>query len=104
MFKQAFYLMHADKSSAAYNAIGIACRLSFQFGLHNQPRWDQRCDPFSIHMRQRVFWTVYFVDRRIALSCGRPYGIRDSDIRVEKPAWLHDKASEPFIMLHRALF
>jgi len=92
---EAFYLMHADKSSAAYNAIGIACRLSFQFGLHNQPRWDQRCDPFSIHMRQRVFWTVYFVDRRIALSCGRPYGIRDSDIRVEKPAWLHDKALSP---------
>jgi hypothetical protein len=49
-------------------------------------------------MRQRVFWTVYFVDRRIALSCGRPYGIKDSDIRTEKPAWLHDEASDTSLL------
>jgi hypothetical protein len=44
-------------------------------------------------MRQRVFWTVYFTDRRISLSCGRPYGMRDLDIKVEHPAWLYDKVS-----------
>lgn len=42
-------------------------------------------------MRQRLFWTVYFVDRRISLSCGRPYGLRDSDIDVDEPAWVDDK-------------
>ncbi|OQU94101.1 Fungal Zn2-Cys6 binuclear cluster domain-containing protein [Cladophialophora immunda] len=88
---EAFYLVHADRSSAAYSAIGIACRLCFQLGLHNEPRWGKDHSPYAVHMRQRVFWTVYFVDRRISLSCGRPYGIRDSDIRVDKPEWIYDK-------------
>lgn len=42
-------------------------------------------------MRQRIFWTVYFVDRRISLSCGRPYSIREADIEIEQPAYLCDK-------------
>lgn len=46
-------------------------------------------------MRQRLFWNVYFVDRRISLSCGRPYGIRDTDIHVDKPAWIDDKVLHP---------
>jgi hypothetical protein len=88
-------LTHADKGNAAYNIIGLACRLCFQFGLHQQSRWGPECTPFSRHIRQRLFWSVYFVDRRISLSCGRPYGIRDSDIDVDKPAWIDDKALNP---------
>lgn len=44
-------------------------------------------------MRQRVFWTVYFLDRRISLSCGRPYSLREADIDIEQPAYLWDKVS-----------
>lgn len=46
-------------------------------------------------MRQRIIWTVYVTDRRIALSCGRPYGIRDSDVDVEQPLWLYDRELYP---------
>jgi hypothetical protein len=86
---EAFYLVHADKPNAAYNVIGLACRLCFQFGLHQQRLWSE-CDDVTVHIRQRLCWTVYFTDRRIALSCGRPYGMRDSDVKLDKPAWLND--------------
>jgi hypothetical protein len=86
---EAFYLVHADKPNAAYNVIGLACRLCFQFGLHQQRLWSE-CDEVTIHIRQRLCWTVYFTDRRIALSCGRPYGMRDSDVKLDKPSWLND--------------
>lgn len=46
-------------------------------------------------MRQRIFWTVFFTDRRIALSCGRPYGIRDLDYDVEQPSWIADRDLHP---------
>ncbi|KAJ4298829.1 hypothetical protein N0V90_004071 [Kalmusia sp. IMI 367209] len=90
----AVYLTYADKANAAYGVIGIACRLCFQAGLHQQSSW-RTYTPFDIHMRQRIFWTVYFLDRRISLSCGRPYGIRESDIDIEQPAYLYDKEIHP---------
>ena len=33
------------------------------------------------------------MDRQIALSCGRPYTLRDSDIDVEHPAWIADRVT-----------
>lgn len=92
---EAFYLVHEDKPNAAYNISGLACRLCFQFGLHQQSRWEEADDSYYAHMKQRILWTAYFADRRIALSCGRPYGISDRDIDVELPAWLSDQEISP---------
>ncbi len=81
--------MFADKPNAAYNTIGAAGRLCFQLGLHQQSSWRSHT-PFEIHMRQRIFWTLYFLDRSISLSCGRPYCIREADIDIEQPLYLSD--------------
>ncbi|KAF2258214.1 hypothetical protein CC78DRAFT_587376 [Lojkania enalia] len=91
---EALYLTLTDRPNAAYNVIGLACRLSFQLSLHQQLSW-RYCTPFDIHMRQRIFWTLYFMERRIALSCGRPYSIRESDIDVEQPSWIYDRNLHP---------
>ena len=85
--------MHADKANAAYSVIGMAARLCFQARLHQQSSW-RHYTPFESHMRQRIFWTVYFLDRRISLSCGRPYSLREADIDIEQPAYLYDKVSK----------
>lgn len=90
---QAAYLTSADIPNAAYNAIGLACRLCFQFGLHQQSSW-RNYTPFEIHMRQRIFWTAYILDRKISLSCGRPYCIREPGIDIEQPAYLPDRVGE----------
>ncbi|ORX99612.1 fungal-specific transcription factor domain-domain-containing protein [Clohesyomyces aquaticus] len=90
---EAVYLTHADRPNAAYNTIGLACRLCFQFSLDQQSVW--RGTPFTLHMRQRIFWVVYFTDRRIALSCGRPSSFRDHDIDVDEPVWIRDKDLHP---------
>ncbi|KAJ8133242.1 hypothetical protein O1611_g380 [Lasiodiplodia mahajangana] len=92
---EALYLTYSEKLNAAYNVSGLACRVCFQFGLHQQKLWGADCSPFSQHMRQRLFWTVYFADRRISSSCGRPYGIRDGDIDVDEPQWIDDEALHP---------
>jgi hypothetical protein len=43
--------------------------------------------------RLRTFWNVYIADRRISLSCRRPYSIRESDVDVEWPMALHGQVS-----------
>ena len=88
---ESFYLMHADKPNAAYTTIGLACRRCFQMGYHQQGPTED----FVEHMKQRIFWTTYYVDRRISLSCGRPYGIRDTDISVSLPEFLDDSQLSP---------
>lgn len=92
--------MYADKGNAAYSIIGQACRSCFLAGLHQQSSSSWRAyTPFEIHMRQRIFWTVYFLDRRISLSCCRPYSIRESDIDIEQPGYLYDKVSRADVTL-----
>lgn len=98
---EAFYLTHEDRPNAAYNISGLACRLCYQFGLHQQSRWEEPADSYYTHMKQRILWTTYFVDRRIALSCGRPFGMNDSDITVDFPAYLDDKQVWPDAPLPR---
>ncbi|KAK4895750.1 hypothetical protein LTR27_006232 [Elasticomyces elasticus] len=88
---EALYLTHEDRPNAAYNIAGLICRLCFQFGLHQQSRWPEDAHTYGRHMKERIFWTAYFVDRRIALSCGRPYGMNDRDIDVDLPAHIADK-------------
>lgn len=92
---EAFYLTHQDKPNAAYNIAGLACRLCFQFGLHQESCWEEGAETYQGHMKQRILWTAYFVDRRIALSCGRPYGISDRDIDVSLPKWINDQELFP---------
>jgi hypothetical protein len=92
---EAFYLMHADKPNAAYNTIGLACRRCFQLGLHQSPRDNLCTEAYMLHIRQRILWTVYFVDRRISLSCGKPYGMRDADISIQLPQFLDDANVHP---------
>lgn len=87
---EAFYLTHEDKPNAAYNISGLACRLCYQFGLHEPSRWEEPENSYYAHMKQRILWTTYFVDRRIALSCGRPFGMNDNDISVGLPVYVDD--------------
>jgi len=101
LIAQAVYLSLVDLPNAAYSVIGLACRLCFQFGLNQQSSW-RNYTPFDIHMRQRIFWTAYFLDRQISLSCGRPYCIRESAIDIEQPAYLSDRVRGPWLKLSPA--
>lgn len=92
---EAFYLVHTDQAMKAYRVSGLACRLCFQLGLHQQSQWEEPMDCFATHMKQRILWTTFFVDRRIALSCGLPFGMSERDIEVELPAWIPDRDLHP---------
>lgn len=92
---EAFYLAHADRPDAAYNIAGLMCRLCFQFGLHQQSLWIEERNSYAFHMKQRIFWVAYFVDRRISMSVGRPHCMRDIDIEVDLPAYICDRELFP---------
>ena len=87
------YLSFNGLLNQAYETSGKAARLCYQYGFHHQARWPSQISAFEIHMRQRLCWTLFYVERRIAQSCGRPYAIRELDVNVAFPASLNDQAT-----------
>ena len=81
---KASYLLYIERNDWAYDEIGTAVRLCFQTGLHNQRSWADQ-SPLQIHMRQRIFWCIYCLERNISHQCGAPYQMNDRDIAVELP-------------------
>lgn len=86
---KARYLLSIERADSAYDTIGQAIRLCIQLGLHNQNAWKY-CSPFDIVMRQRLFWTIYCLERHIALNCGAPPLLRETDFKVDLPPDLDD--------------
>ncbi|KAF2124088.1 hypothetical protein P153DRAFT_371394 [Dothidotthia symphoricarpi CBS 119687] len=88
---QTLYFTLANKADLAYNSIGLASRLVFQFGLHRQPS-PPDANVFQDYMRLRIFWIIFVTDHRIAVSCGRPESMPESEIDVEdRPGDLYDR-------------
>jgi hypothetical protein len=86
---KARYLMNLEHGSAAHESIGRAVRLCFQLGFHDISSWAS-CSPFETTMRKRIFWTVFYLERSLALNCGYPYIIREADIKAPLPAAYED--------------
>lgn len=76
------FLISMLRHNAASRIGGIIIRLLFQMGMHRCP---YRYTTFSRHdcvLRQRIFWSVYCLDRQICQSLGIPLTLRDDDIDV----------------------
>lgn len=65
--------------------IGLAMRTCIDLGLHRKGH-EQGLPETAIESRRRLFWTVYSLERTIAISLGRPLSISDRQIDVELPA------------------
>ncbi|GAB7356245.1 hypothetical protein MBLNU459_g7059t2 [Dothideomycetes sp. NU459] len=86
---KARYLLYIEQGESAYDTIGRVVRLVFRLGLHDQRLWHD-CSPFDRVLRQRIFWTVVYLERNIAFNVGSPYLIRESDYNVDLPGHFDD--------------
>ncbi|KAH7125226.1 fungal-specific transcription factor domain-containing protein [Dendryphion nanum] len=79
------FLVSMLRLNAASRLGGLVIRMALQLGLHRCP---SRYPSFSTHQRefrQRIFWTLYSIDRFICQSMGLPLGMHDDDIDVCYP-------------------
>lgn len=93
------YLMTRMALRAASTVHGTLTRILYHCGLHRCPfRFVQL--PHNVrHLRQRIFWCAYVLDRQLSQLLGHPPSIKDAEVDVCIPgmAELHDpvKASAP---------
>ncbi|KAL0944823.1 C6 transcription factor [Colletotrichum truncatum] len=76
--------LRSTSSHGLWYMIGLAMRTSIDLGLH-RAAYEQNLPEPTVQKRRRLFWSVYSLERAIAISLGRPLSIADNQIDVELP-------------------
>lgn len=79
----AAYLLHSELIRPAAQAIMTAVQMAMFAHLNDQSAWAH-CSPEEVSARKRLWWTIYFLDRRISQRSGTAYLIRDHDVAVDE--------------------
>ncbi|KAI9162692.1 Proline utilization trans-activator [Paramyrothecium foliicola] len=80
----ALYLQWSDRKHDAYLYIGLAVRLAVAFGCA-LPREEQTGVSSEKCHRNRLWWTLYMLDRRLSAALGLPMSVDERQIRADLP-------------------
>ncbi|KAK9852985.1 hypothetical protein MYU51_007511 [Penicillium brevicompactum] len=80
----AVYLQNINRKDEAYLHISTALRLAVSLGFHRRSGSQQLLKSQQIHIN-RLWWTVYMQERRLAAATGNPCSINDEAIELAPP-------------------
>ncbi|KAL3466418.1 fungal-specific transcription factor domain-containing protein [Aspergillus heterothallicus] len=91
---QCFFLLAICHTDRCWNTLGFAIRMGQSIGLHvdtspNCPSSKESWLQDRAHWR-RTWYSMYVLDRLLALQLGRPMAIREADFQVELPSTTDD--------------
>ncbi|KAG9187412.1 hypothetical protein G6011_05283 [Alternaria panax] len=95
------FLVSMLRLNAASRIGGLIMRMAVQLGLHRCPARFPAFTSSARELRQRVFWSLYAIDRFISQSMGLPLGLQDDDLDVCFPLAEHHPQThlEPYVKL-----
>ncbi|ORY26798.1 fungal-specific transcription factor domain-domain-containing protein [Naematelia encephala] len=89
------YSLHSPSGPGAWQLTGMAVRLSVELGLHKAQRSPSASYQLADQMRKRLFWSTIIIERKVALTLGRPFALADHDIDVDVPVDIDDTVKDP---------
>jgi hypothetical protein len=90
------YLTYLQRLHQAHDTMAIVVRICLSIGLHDKSRWAlEGADPCEIVIRQRIFWSIFTLERCVSLSCGMPPILRATDCLVDLPPLFDDRSLFP---------
>ncbi|KAH6723813.1 fungal-specific transcription factor domain-containing protein [Leptodontidium sp. MPI-SDFR-AT-0119] len=89
------FLLSMLRYNAASRLGGLAVRMSFHLGLHRCPVQYSTFPVQEAQLRQRIFWSIYCMDRYICIRLGVPLAIRDADTNVCFPGSERHGSGDP---------
>ncbi|KAJ4132512.1 hypothetical protein NW754_015329 [Fusarium falciforme] len=75
------YTLPVDPAGLASSYYGIAMKIA----IHNNMHLKSKSKTRDAEMRNRIWWTVYTLERRVSILHGRPASIQRSQISAELP-------------------
>ncbi|KAJ5151078.1 uncharacterized protein N7482_010330 [Penicillium canariense] len=91
------YHIRTASSHGMWYMIGLAMRTAIDLGLHSRAN-EINLDPFTTQMRRRLFWVVYYLERVVSMSLGRPFSISDRQIDLDLPLDVDDDVHDPALI------
>ncbi|CAK7269819.1 hypothetical protein SEPCBS119000_003766 [Sporothrix epigloea] len=102
LLAQCFYLLAVCRTDTCWTTLGLAVRIAQSIGLHvdadtarsrSRPksRQVQMLAFCNAELRRRVWYSIYVLDRLLALQLGRPPAIHDEDSHLRLPSRLGDE-------------
>lgn len=79
------FLVSMLRLNAASRLGGLVIRMALQLGLHRCPTRFPSFSTIEKEHRQRIFWSLYAIDRFICQSMGLPLSLHDDDVDVCYP-------------------
>ncbi|RGP79810.1 hypothetical protein FLONG3_2124 [Fusarium longipes] len=81
----AVFSMFNPSGGSTWHLMGFIMTNCIAAGLHKTTISQERLGEDSIYRVDWIFWSVYLIDRSLASSMGRPFGITDHYIAVSVP-------------------
>lgn len=75
------FMLHNEYLTKASHSLLEAFDLAIALKLNDQTKWAE-CNETEKLARQKIWWTMYFLDRRVGQKMGKAYFIRESEICV----------------------
>lgn len=89
LLAQCFYLLATCQTDRCWTTLGLAVRIAQSIGLHVE---DERCPDLGRSLaapreqRRRVWYSIFILDRLVAMQLGRPPAICDGNFNVRLPS------------------
>ena len=95
LLAQCFFLLAIGCTDRCWNILGLAIRIGQSIGLHVEKRVETNSttrSPVEEEMRRRAWYSMYVLDRLLALQLGRPFAIHEGEYLVNLPSRVEDSA------------
>ncbi|OAL18064.1 hypothetical protein AYO22_10986 [Fonsecaea multimorphosa] len=99
---EAMYLVNSERLAESSRTLVTAVDMAIRMGLNRQKTWEVSNNPDHNMERKTLWWSLYYMDRKIAEKCSRPYFIRDTEVDVQEFSFtqsLDDKQGDPAMNL-----
>jgi hypothetical protein len=87
------YLLELGMLQMAFQSVSRAFQTALCIGLNDQDRWPDNTEDEDIACRQSLWWTIFFLDKRVAQKIGIAYSVRQTECAVKE--FLGDHGSLP---------
>ncbi|KAJ3537193.1 hypothetical protein NM208_g6416 [Fusarium decemcellulare] len=95
----ALYSLFDPAGASAYSIVGIAARQAITIGLTRWETDDNTYLPAEIELRNRLYWSIFALDRLMAVSQGLPVALADG-ADIPFPSLTVDEFASPERILY----